>query len=346
MSTVMSLALRNGAVDQYGGLQRTMSPLPQTPNTRVRCPDGKYKTRQKRLEDLPDVPSDERGNEVASALGVGAVAALCVLANLFGMEDVTPYSNVVLGAIIGFGVVDNFYDILRFASGLVNKQVDEKVENTFLEDKVNVKLPEKGSMPLTLGTGQATGTVLRGVTRLLSVDTERECQCEAAAFFAAYSLGLPCFAFRPNALEAALLAVKSLNQEKDTQLDSSEVSNRKYQHILDPLLTNVGIMKLLVWLMAPVAMESAKHPQLIASNPQESRGFLKRLEDRADVLDEGGADLWWKDDEKEREDLLKWAYTEADLLLRSNKEVVEALSERLASGAATIGDCVAVVESL
>jgi hypothetical protein len=35
----------------------------------------------------------------------------------------------------------------------------------------------------------------------MNVDTERECECEAAAFFAAYSLGLPCFAFRPNALE-------------------------------------------------------------------------------------------------------------------------------------------------
>jgi len=112
---------------------------------------------------------------------------------------------------------------------------------------------------------------------------------------------------------------------------------------LDPLLSDVGIMKMLIWLMAPVAMESSKHAQLIVSDPREAAGFLTRLQQRAELFGDEDV-LWWMNDEQEREDLLKWAYAEADNLLRSNKETVTELTERLAGGAATVGDCVAVME--
>jgi hypothetical protein len=71
---------------------------------------------------------------------------------------------------------------------------------------------------------------------------------------------------------------------------------------------------------------------------------LKRLQDRAELF--GSTDiLWWMDNDEERNDLLKWAYAEADNLLRSNKATVTELTERLAGGAATVGDCVAVMEN-
>jgi hypothetical protein len=113
---------------------------------------------------------------------------------------------------------------------------------------------------------------------------------------------------------------------------------------LSPLLSNVGILKLLIWLMAPVAMESGLYAQLIVSDPREAAGLLQRLEDRSDILNDKG-DLWFAENAIEKRDLLKWAYAEADLLLRRNKETVTELSERLAGGAATVGDCVAVVEN-
>jgi hypothetical protein len=72
--------------------------------------------------------------------------------------------------------------------------------------------------------------------------------------------------------------------------------------------------------------------------------LLQRLEDRSDILNDKG-DLWFAENAIEKRDLLKWAYAEADLLLRRNKETVTELSERLAGGAATVGDCVAVVEN-
>ncbi|OEU18804.1 hypothetical protein FRACYDRAFT_268449 [Fragilariopsis cylindrus CCMP1102] len=111
---------------------------------------------------------------------------------------------------------------------------------------------------------------------------------------------------------------------------------------LDPLLTNNGMMKMLVWLMAPVAMESVKHPQLVQSDPREADGFLSRLEKSTLINKE---DLWWLEEgPEEKEAMLKWALAEADLLLRRQNTVVTEITERLASGAATVGDCVAAIE--
>jgi hypothetical protein len=229
------------------------------------------------------------------------------------MQEITPFTNAVWILLVLVGVLDNFYDLLKFAA------------TTFASDTFVGKLPKE--LPLSLGSGKVTGTVVRGFNRLLQVDTERECECEAAAFFAGYTLGLPCYSFRPNALEAAVMAAESAQPDND----------------LDPLLTNNGIMKILVWLMAPVAIESVKYPQLVQSDPREANGFLTRLE-RSDLINK--SDLWWLEEgQQEREDLLKWAYTEADLLLRRNGASVKEITERLASGAATVGDCVAAIEN-
>mmetsp|Transcript_13480 Transcript_13480/g.20873 ORF Transcript_13480/g.20873 Transcript_13480/m.20873 type:complete len:93 (-) Transcript_13480:368-646(-) len=90
-------------------------------------------------------------------------------------------------------------------------------------------------------------------------------------------------------------------------------------------------------------MESAKHPQLVMSDPRESSGLLERLEDKASLLK--GEDMFWMNgEEEEKADILKWAYAEADLLIRDNRRVIDEISKQLASGAATVGDCVAVIE--
>ena len=94
--------------------------------------------------------------------------------------------------------------------------------------------------------------------------------------------------------------------------------------------------------MAPVAIESAKHPQLILSDPREAAGFLTRLE-KSEIIDRN--ELWWSFEPEERLDMLKWAYTEADLLLRRNQPIVQEITQRLTGGAATIGDCMAAVEN-
>jgi hypothetical protein len=312
MAKILSLGARNGGVSQFGNLQTEITPLPTARSSRVKCPDGTTRTRGERLDILPDVPTDDRGTEVTSALAVASVTGFCGTVNVLGIDEISPFTNVVWFLIVAVGLLDNFYDLLKLGV------------KTFASDKIG-DIPEE--LPLSLGSGKISGTVVKGFNRLLQVDTERECECEAAAFFAAYSLGLPCFSFRPNALEAAVLVAESTQKENE----------------LDPLLTNNGIMKMLVWLMAPVAMESLKHPQLIQSDPREAQGFLTRLE-RSDLIDKN--ELWWVLDEpQEKEDMLKWAYTEADLLIRRNQATVTEISQRLTGGAATVGDCVAATEN-
>jgi hypothetical protein len=317
MAKVISLAKKNGSFSQYGILQKEITALPTTRESRVRLLDGSIKTRGDRLDSLPDIPTDERGKEVASAAAVSAVVGFCWAAGVLDLDGITPFTSAVWILIVTIGILDNFYDLLKFSV------------TTFAKDKVG-DLPDE--LPLSLGSGQISGTVVKGFSRLIQVDTERECECEAAAFFAGYTLGLPCFSFRPNSLEAAVMVAESTQNDND----------------LDPLLTNNGIMKILVWLMAPVAMENARHPQLVQSDPREAEGFLKRLE-KSDLINKD--ELWWLSDENpqvqraEKDDLLKWAFAEADILIQRQQVSVEEIKERLASGAATVGDCVACIEN-
>jgi hypothetical protein len=289
-------------------------------------------TRQERLDKLEDVPTDERAKEVTAAFTtmiiVGSSFILQGVGNGLGLEELAFYTSLLSYGIFGILIVDNFFDAIQSFSSFVVKMNAEK-----LPDAVkNASGPNKDTMPLELGSGKVTGTVVRGLTRLVSVDTERECQCEAAAFFAAYSLGLPCFSFRPNALEAAVMLFESKDATENKDLDS--------------LLSDTGIMKMLIWLMAPVAIESSFHPQLISSDPREARGFLERLKEKASLFDAEDVieNILQTANDQEIEDLLKWSYAEADLLLRQNKAVVTELTERLIGGASTFGDCVSVLE--
>lgn len=318
MAAVLSLCRRNaGGITQYGAQQAELLLIPATPNTPIQCPDGSIKTRQERLLSVDPVPFDNRVEETSAALAFGTFLAVCTTTNLLGMNEITPLTNVLFWGAISVGIVDNFYDILTQGTQWAAKEMKQD----------NWKLPSKDALPLGLGSGQWTGNVLKGLTRLLTIDAERESKCEAAALYAAYVLGLPCFAFRPNAYESSVLVVESL-QEKSP---------------VDSLLTSSGILRMLVWLMAPVAMERALYPQLIMSDPREAAGFLSRLEELPELSE--SQDLWWKNNEQDRQDLLQWAYTEADLLLRANRPQVTEMAQRLTGGAATVGDCVAVMEN-
>lgn len=128
--------------------------------------------------------------------------------------------------------------------------------------------------------------------------------------------------------------------------ESNDSESFNTQGKLDYLASDAGLLKILIWLMAPVAMETGKYPQLISSDPREARGFLDRLGDKAKNIQfaqEALADVLPADD-AQTDDYLRWALAEADSLLRSNKKIVDSLSEALAGGAATVGDCVAILE--
>lgn len=102
---------------------------------------------------------------------------------------------------------------------------------------------------------------------------------------------------------------------------------------------------MLIWLMAPVAMEISKHPQLISSDPREAYGFLQRLFEKSQNIQSSELRDALPTDDAQINDYLRWSLAEADTLLRNNRKVVDTLSEALAGGAATVGDCVAILES-
>lgn len=323
MARALSLAIRNGALVRYGRLQGAVRPLPRAAAAVA-------------LDGVPPVPDDDRAAEVTQAVAAGAVVAACVGINavggLVGLEDLAVWTNLILGAAIATVVVDNFFDALVLGGSAVAKLNEGRLP----AGARGLAAPAKEDMPLGIGTGRLTGSVVRGLSRLLADNTERACQCEAAAVFAAYGLGLPCFAFQPNALEGAALVLES----------AGGPANGAGPDALESLASDAGLLKVLIWLMAPVAMELSKHPQLLASEPRESRGLLQRLAARSDSEPRARAALdgALPADDEQTEVYLRWALAEADTLLRDNAKTVEALSEALAGGAATVGDCVAVLE--
>lgn len=121
--------------------------------------------------------------------------------------------------------------------------------------------------------------------------------------------------------------------------------NIKTKGKLDNLASDVGLLKVLIWLMAPVAMEISKYPQLISSDPREAAGFLQRLAEKSRSLQSQELCDALPEDDAQIDQYLRWALAEADRLLRNNRKTVDTLSEALAGGAATVGDCVAVLEA-
>mmetsp|Transcript_25996 Transcript_25996/g.69197 ORF Transcript_25996/g.69197 Transcript_25996/m.69197 type:complete len:197 (+) Transcript_25996:228-818(+) len=163
----------------------------------------------------------------------------------------------------------------------------------------------------------ATQLVAAGLNRLFTRDVTRECQCEAASFTVAYLLGIPVFSLTPNALEAIKLT-------KDAEVGVT------YQ-------TANGVSKLLVWLLAAVAIESNNHRQLIVSDPRQASALLKLLRKSAGE-DEAGNTA--EDDELR----LRLALSQAQDLLQKYPDALEQLSQRMESGAGTVGNCVAILE--
>jgi hypothetical protein len=330
MAQVVRLCIRNNSgkaetsIQQYGMQQRDIRLFPLNANAKVLCPDGVYKTLRERLANTEAIPQDDRARDIASAGVFGAIAVTSELISLNSAADSLEHlaASAILTLMISVTVVDNCYDVLQFGSNFLASQITPA---DAVSTKKSFQLPDKASLPLGLGSGAITGTVVRGFSRLFTVDSARESQCEAAALYAAYVLGLPCFAYRPNALEASALVAESADEKSN----------------VDNLGTAAGILRTLIWLLAPVAMERMTHPVLIMSNPREAAGFLRRLEDYFGPADER---LFWTATEGSPADLLEWAYAEADVLLRNNKATVLELSDRLNSGAATIGDCIAVIE--
>ena len=135
-----------------------------------------------------------------------------------------------------------------------------------------------------------------------------------------------------------------------------------------------GLARLLVWLVAPVAAETIKYGSSVVSDPRRGRKTLEALESLQQVARKrasgsgasgdvglGGSDLLTggssegysptgleelqlPSSTEDREALVQWAYNEASLLVRRYGELLEALSDYVQSGTASIGECALLIE--
>lgn len=201
MKLTLSMCIKNSSsslVAQYGALQATIRQLPSA-NSPIR--KGKQ-------EVLPEIPTDDRVKELSSAtLFVGVLSGCFLVKGLVPLlwdrnGDLYFYTNIlpdlISTTLLAGILVDNFYDAIQTFFKVV----------PILPKKWEI--PAKEDVPFGIGKGEYTKSIVAGLTRLTTVDTERQCESEAAALFAAYSLGLPCFAFQPNALEAAIMMFESV----------------------------------------------------------------------------------------------------------------------------------------
>ena len=174
-------------------------------------------------------------------------------------------------------------------------------------------------------SGESFGLIGRGAARMLERDLVRESNLESASFVVGYLLGLPCCPFAPTAYKP-LEMLKAAGGEMDA------LHARGSARLVD---------RVLIWLLAPVALEAILYRETVGSNPALGATFIgaaRRKEGETGVdFNDGG---WADDDEEER---VRWAYAEALSLLKKYSGLREALAERMAAGV-SVGDSVGIIE--
>jgi len=242
------------------------------------------------LEGLPAVPGDKRGSEVAAAgtlsVSLGAVFAWEV-ADLIDFADVTEVSAPPLQIVL-----------LTLAAGWAFDRYAR--------------------------SGELSGLVGRGLSRLFSRDLQRECTVESASFLVGYLLGLPCCPFAPTVYKPLEMLTESSAQISSCMGPSARLIDRT-----------------LIWLLAPVAVEMATYRETLQAEPALAFEFLEAARRREASL---GVDVSQGDWQREDDELrIRWAYGESRRLLQRYASVREELQERMASGVSA-GDCVVLIE--
>jgi hypothetical protein len=126
----------------------------------------------------------------------------------------------------------------------------------------------------------------------------------------------------------------------------------------------LGLSRVLVWLMAPVAAEYLKYGRTVVSDPRRSQKLLSVLE-KIQLVEgsKGGGSRGKKDvlgvassltasdvsyqipnEEEDKKMLLQWAFYEASSLVRQYGDLLEDVNSYLATGTSTVGECVVLVE--
>lgn len=172
--------------------------------------------------------------------------------------------------------------------------------------------------------GQVFGLIGKGLSRIFLSDLQRECAVESASLLLGYVLGLPCCASAPNVARPLDMLAK-ISDDMTKGLESPA-------RLVD---------RILVWLMAPAALENMLYDEMRMSEPSLAKKFLAAVRRQEAVL---GVDVqqggWLPDTDANR---LKWAYSQARSLLQKYSAVREELQDSMAAGISA-GECVNLIE--
>jgi len=214
-------------------------------------------------------------------------------------------------------------------------------------------------------------SAISGFDRLVLRDNDRVMHCDSAAFLVGYLLGLPCFPFKPDTVEALKLirdhpeSLEIYKQPLAIGKSKGTISNKKITDIVKdtnptfdlPSLPNnsndiISLGRLLIWLMAPVAAENMKYGKLIVSDARKPRNLVNILSNIQKNASSSGSN---KDIDKyiikvprSNEDcdvLLQWAYYEAESLIKQYGDILEDVCDYLNTGSSSVGECVMLIES-
>lgn len=123
-----------------------------------------------------------------------------------------------------------------------------------------------------------------------------------------------------------------------------------------------GLGRVLVWIMSPVAAEMQRYGKTIVSDPRRGRRLLDVLEaiqgaENKDISGASEADrelakeiedslphIEVPTEEEDKDALLRWAYFEADTLLKQYGDLVVDVGDYLGSGTSSVGEVVALLE--
>ena len=326
LSSDALLALINAAVDEgtpdaiMGTLRsaKTNGACRAFATPQLRLP-GRPNARE--LDKLAPLPADERSTEVAAATAFSAAAALLIVAELLDLLDFLlpgidiaapppPLVLILLAAGWGFD---------RYAQ-----------------------------------SGETAALIGRGLTRLFTRDLQRECTIESGSFLLGYLLGLPCCPFAPTVLKPLDMLGKARARPFLTHNPRPRLSICSHARVASLFLRQSGeviaadvgtparlVDRVLIWLLAPAAIESIVYRETSQSEPAIAGQFLEAARRREASLGVDVQDGGWS--VAEDEGRVRWAYSEARRLLQRYSGVREALQERMATGVSA-GECAVLIE--
>lgn len=152
----------------------------------------------------------------------------------------------------------------------------------------------------------------------------------------------------------AALATRGSNLDSQDKAEANARLLKQFINVDDSARADLlGLSRLLVWLVAPVAAETLKYGRSVVSDPRRGARMLAILENlqeavRKDKAETGAENLEGIAIPTSREDkdaLVLWAYNEAVTLIRQYGELLENVTDYICTGTASVGECALLIES-